>query len=261
MRKKEPSNGNNNTYAKEQAKHLKRIRSFIRDAQKRGYIFFDKKVPKDLSKIKTDIGEYAAPRTVKNPTAVTVKRLEKITKESLYAKAIWIDPQTGAVHTSEEGRHIENSRRSQKAAETRKLNKQEKDKPYTPQPPPEEEPYYRIFDTVMGYIKKLQSETTGFTKMDNERSKNARYLTDFFDDCLQSAKLKKNLHGYAQHLESKASEIAAIVDTILPASNSETVEICVGSLLEILNQRKLTSAEYAAYQDAMEYGTGEEEYR
>lgn len=261
MKKKDSSAGNNNTYAKEQAKHLKRIRSFIKEAQKRGYVFFDKKIPKDISKIKSDVGEYQTPKSVKNPTAVTVKRLEKITKESLYEKAIWIDPETGTVHSAEEGRSIERSRAAKKGAQTRRMNSTRRRPPNNIQPPPLTQPFYEEIARVRGYIEQLQTCTTGWPAMDEFKRDRGRYLMDFYNDCLESAELEGRLYEYTEHLKSCASEISTIVDSTLPESNRETVESNVGSIMRILNEGPITPSQNAHYNDAMEYGSGEEEYR
>lgn len=256
MKKKESSTGNNNTYQKEQARHLKRIRQFIKDAEKRGYHFYDTKIPKNLSKIKVGIEDYVIPKTVKNPTAVTVKRLEKITKEYLYERALWIDPETDSVYTSTEGRRIERSRAAKKGAETRKKNKRNR-----PQPPPIDPPYERIFDRVRGYLELLQNATTGWPAMDSFKQERGRYLVGFLDDCIEAAELVGRLFEYSEHLNAKAEEISRLVDATLPESKQEVVESNVGGMLNILNEGAITPAQSAAYHDVLDYGTGEEEMR
>ena len=90
-------------------KEVNRIKRFIRNAEKRGYIFDD----------------YTIPST---PKRVTQKSLEKIKHEKpkeLYKKAFAID-NYGEILTGEEARKLERAISAQKAAQTRQLKKQQK---------------------------------------------------------------------------------------------------------------------------------------
>lgn len=261
MKKKQPSSGNNNTYQKEQAKHLKRIRQFIKDAEKRGYHFYDSKKPINPEKMKVGIEEFTIPKTVKNPTAVTVKRLEKITKEYLYERSLWIDPETGDTMPANERRKYERSESAKKAAETRKRNQTQKRPPDRPQPPPRRQPFWEDIGRVRSYLEQVQGATTGWPKMDDIKQERGRYLVGFLDDCIQSAQMEGRLYEYSEHLKFKAHEISNLVDAILPDSKQDTVEANVGAILIILNEGSLSASQSADYQDAMDYGTGEEEYR
>ena len=74
-RKKQPVNSTVQAYRKER----KRIQSFIRRAEKRGYIF----------------GENVLPTIPKKITQGSVRRLQKLTAKALYEKALWASPETG----------------------------------------------------------------------------------------------------------------------------------------------------------------------
>lgn len=86
----------------------RRIQRFIRSASKRGYRF-----------------EFEIPKIPKKKTMGSVRRLQKITPESLYAKAIFIDYDTGEIVSGKQGRTIENQKRSQKSAKTRSIKIQQ----------------------------------------------------------------------------------------------------------------------------------------
>lgn len=258
MKKKDSSTGKNNTYQKEQARHLKRIRQFIKDAEKRGYHFYDKKIPKDLRKIKVGLEDFFIPKTVKNPTAVTVRRLEKITKEYLYDRALWLDLESGEVMRADERRAYERSQSAKKAAETRKKNKQGNRPIDRPQPPPSRQPYWDDIGRVRRYLEQVQSATTGWPKMDDIKQERGRYLVGFLDDCIQAAQMAGRLYEYSEHLKLNAQAISNYVDAILPDSKQEAVEANVGAILGILNEGALTASQWADYQDSMDYGTGEE---
>lgn len=257
MKKKESSTGNNNTYQKEQARHLKRIRQFIKDAEKRGYRFYDKKIPKDTAKIKVGADEFTIPKTVKNPTAVTVKRLEKITKEYLYKRALWIDPDTGDVMSSADRRKYERSMAAKKAAETRKRNKNARP-PDRPQPPPKRQPYYYVLERIRGYIEEVQSCTTGWGRMDNFKQVRGRYLSNYYEDHLEAAELAGRLYEFSEHLKDHAEEFANVVESVKRDSSESSVEADVGLLLNIIHEGPLTANEWAAYSEAVEFDTNEE---
>lgn len=259
MKKKDSSTGNTNTYQKEQAKHLKRIRSFLKDAKNRGYIFYDRKVPKSLV-FRTDVSEYTAPKTVKEPTAVTVNRLSKITPDYLYERALFVDPVTGEVMSGVEGRKLEDKRRGQKAAQTRKKNKVESERPPDViQPPPTQQPYWVEINQVRQYIQLLQNCTTGWPQMDEYKRERGRYLTGYLEDHIEAADMEGRLYEYSEHLKASAQAISNIVDATLPESDREVVNANVGEIMEIIHEHPLTNAEWAGYNDAMEYGSYSDE--
>lgn len=256
MKKKESSTGNNNTYQKEQARHLKRIRSFIKEAQNRGYYFYDKKVRKDGSlPVSADL--FSVPKTVKNPTAVTVKRLEKLTKEYLYDRALWVDPNTGETMPANERRAIERSQAAKKAAETRKRNAPNRRKD-RPQPPPKRKPYYEVLDRIKGYIDEIQNFTTGWPKMDDVKQSNGRYLSSKYEDAIQAAEVNDRLYEFSVHLKNHAEEFSNIIETLKRDSSTSTVEADVGQLLTIINEGPLSTADWAEYNTAMEFDSNEE---
>lgn len=84
-------------------KELKRIKQFIRRATKRGYEFSDNAIP-------------AKPKTISESS---VRALQRITPDTLYRKATYVEPTTGKKFTGEQGRKIERSRVSKKSAATR----------------------------------------------------------------------------------------------------------------------------------------------
>lgn len=102
MRKKEKS-----AVRREYDKQRKRVRDFIRRAEKRGY-YFD---------------EGILPPIPKRVTRASVRRLEQLTPDALYKKSIWVDIETGEFISGRRRREQERSEVSKRAAETRKANK------------------------------------------------------------------------------------------------------------------------------------------
>lgn len=90
-------------YSEEKKKQIQRLRRFIKSAESRGYEFDDNII--DL--------------------ALSADELKKITPKELYKKASFYDELSGEIFSGEEGRKIENYRRTKKAQETRENNKTE----------------------------------------------------------------------------------------------------------------------------------------
>lgn len=95
---------------KEYKKQLKRIKQFIRRAEKRGYVFQKDVIPKEPKRV----------------TKASVKKLAKLTPEVLYKKAVYASEKTaGEIIKGTEGLKLERKERSKKSAETRKYKLKE----------------------------------------------------------------------------------------------------------------------------------------
>ena len=86
-------------------KQLRRIKSLIKRAEKRGYTFPSYKPPKVPTRI----------------TKKTLEKLKKVTPEDIYKKAKYTLPDTGKTIDGTQARKIERSSVAKKAAQTRKL--------------------------------------------------------------------------------------------------------------------------------------------
>lgn len=87
-------------------KQLKRIKQFVRRAEKRGYYF-----PEDI-----------IPQKLKRPTKKSVEKLARLTPESLYKKSQYVIKETGELISGVEGRKAERKEVAKKAKESRKYN-------------------------------------------------------------------------------------------------------------------------------------------
>ena len=88
-------------------KERNRILRFIREAKKRGYFWEGEPVP-------------AIPKKI---TPASIRRLKKITPDSLYDKAKYKDRKTGEILTGKQRRYQERKAASKKAAKTKARNK------------------------------------------------------------------------------------------------------------------------------------------
>jgi hypothetical protein len=135
----------NDAYKKERS----RVLSFINRAEKRGYNFQKNIVPK-------------VPKQKKEGS---IRNLQKLTKEYLYSKATYHgEASYGEEISAEEGRRLERSLRSKRAAETRKKKKEAERKFWTStdgtKTPVTDEPVLAFTEAVDEIVDKLREIIT-----------------------------------------------------------------------------------------------------
>ena len=201
-------------------KELKRLRQFIRRAEKRGYTF-----PTD-----------AIPET---PTRITKKQLSKIrgiNPQALYSQATYYDSRTGHVFTGTEGRTLERKRAAQKGAET-KRNK------YTP--PHEEDTVLRMIEDMIDQWSPYPNWSDYFTRAKQEHKNLLKSL------------LENNIALYgrtevARRLQAEADIVITLADEILYSSDEDAVNLDLAHLATILKGAPLTPEESAYFTEAAE---------
>lgn len=137
-------------------KQLRRIKSLIKRAEKRGYTF----------------PSYKSPKVPERITKKTLEKLKKVTPEAIYKKAKYTLPDTGKTISGTQARKMERSSASKKAAQSRKLRlpplkpfgtgRKEERKGKTPDADGKEERKVEtpdVVDAVVGgYAEKLQEQ-------------------------------------------------------------------------------------------------------
>lgn len=241
MKRKDPSSAKD-TLSKQQAKELKRIRQFVKNALDRGFIFFTDKVKKDGS-VPASSSTFEIPTSVKNPTKVTINRLKKITKEHLYERAIYVDPETGAVHPGTEGKRIERSRAAKKGAITRKRNRI---------PPPEVNLNLDIIDTIRRLLEDIDISANGRPGLAEYKAERAGALSSLFEDCVLYHENTGDIYEYASYLESQASQINYHLESAMKSSDAETVDLNIGQIATIINRGPLSPDQADMFSDMSE---------
>lgn len=135
----------NKAYAKER----KRVKSFVRRAEKRGYIF----------------PESIVPSIPKRKTEASIRKLKKLTKEVLYSKASYGGEATyGEIVSGKEGLKLERQLRAKRAAEVRKEKKEAEQRFWTgtdgTKTPVTDEPvlaYAEAFNDLVDKLKEIIS--------------------------------------------------------------------------------------------------------
>lgn len=234
-------------------KELKRIKQFMRRAEKRGYRWYYYELPKKPKKI----------------TEKSVSRLKKITPDLLYKKGEYIEQDTGEILDAVKGRTIERKRAAQKAAETYKQKKNrvknEKQKQEHPKAPKHEttepiydEPYYgesdkylpnyseMVINNVYELIDSFNPGNFHSKRGANEGMRNRDRLRMILDSSIE----KFGADAVAKRLNENASEIAEIVDKAM--YHYEEAEIHISRFATILNGGPLSASQAAEFAEMSE---------
>lgn len=214
---------------KEYNKELKRIKQFIRRAEKRGYQFKDNVIPERPNRI----------------TKASVRKLKKITPETLYKKSVYGGEATfGEIVKGTEGRKAERKLAAQRASETRKLRKQVKTATV---PDPRFTPPTNISDDTSFYDRVTISGFKQHVSVFNERA--STMLKTWLDKLLQN----HSEHDVATMLNDGA-ENGNIVTYQIVYSRDKLVEYMSNMLDYLPDEGELFKEQFM---EAMEY---EEDY-
>lgn len=196
--------------------NVKRIKQFIRRAEKRGYKFPEIKLPKG-------------------------GKIRELTPEKLYKKAVYGGEQTfGEVISGEKGRKLERSSSAKKAAQTRKENKEaerlffsgeEKTKTTAEYLPIKEN--IIISNFIDSLIEKLQEPSEEYYYFSTRKGKQVKHKDRLAGIRNDRKKYLLGLlyreinsigkEGVANRLESKQDEISDLINVINADSDSNVI--------------------------------------
>lgn len=193
---------------------IKRIKSLITRATKRGYVFPENIIPK------------------------TLKTAKKMTPDILYAKARYYSPVSGKFISGTERRKQERSESSKKAAQTRKLRRQKGNK-YAFDYSTEDIP--NITDNVLMYIEELLVSWTPSPNWSNWYADYRRGLRNTMESILQGAISQEGRINVAKRINNHADEVITIATNVLLVSDDrESLELQLTRFSAILKGRPLS---------------------
>lgn len=203
-------------------KQVKRIRRFIRAAEKRGFAFPDFTIPTPKKRIyKSDI-----------------EKLKKLNPKTLYEQAIYTkyaDPKTGEALTGSQGRSIERSLAAKKAAQTRKRS--------APVSPEEFQPYMPKESTLV--LNRFESI------LDKYKGDKPYYYNTIYN--LYLTKLDSlGQEAMAKFLENHP-EIIEALETALYYRAKDVAKTAFNSVIEILQGSALSLADAIKYGEESEF--------
>ena len=216
---------------KQYKKEVNRLNRFIKRAEKRGYRFLEK----------------AIPRQVKNPTKASIERLKKIKTSDLYAKATALS-ETGKIISGTEKRKEEKRIASEKVWQSRRRKKDEKDLEKMQQNKTESNPFN------MGQIvyRKIKSLISDFWE---DKGKGARLLKDELETQIKAYGFNSVMYSISQapsdvlELSEKVAKYRSgspqSVNALTNLSNLITGEIPTSEKLQELEE--VWSADYESF--------------
>lgn len=196
---------------REAQKQIRRIRQFVRRAEKRGYTFPSNIVP-------------TLPKTV---TEKTIERLDKMRPEQLYKKAVYTSPEGTKVKGTKRAAQ-ERSEAAVKAAETRKARTRagyyEQRPDLTPDPPAEpgapaagtpQEDRLTI-ENLKASLESWDIRTTWSTELQQYKQSDKSRLQNLFNKALA----ENGEARVAQNIRDNNDELQEIVQNVLFSSGS-----------------------------------------
>lgn len=224
---------------REYAKQVKRIKSFISRAEKRGYRFESNILPETPQRI----------------TKKTIQRLQDLTPNKLYEKATTIDYETGEIIGGLEGRKLERKERARKSAETRKRKKQKKQEYY---PNGGDIIMHNVLDE---FITRLSEPVAEFGV--TPKGRKYRRRADIVE---ASARARHTLLNITYNrineigrdalgwvLEESANEVSTLTDYIIYGSDATTIASACSELATIINGGALTLEQMSDLAEQEEY--------
>lgn len=197
-------------------RNVKRIKQFIRRAEKRGYKFPEIKLPKGA-------------------------KIRELTPEKLYKKAVYGGAETfGVVVPAEQGRKLERSARAKKATQTRKENKEAERLFFSGEDATKTNTEYLpikeniiISNFIDALIEKLQEPSEEYYYFSTRKGKQVKHkdrLAGIRNDrkkyllsLLYSEMNNIGKEGLANRLENRQDEISDLINVISADSDSNAI--------------------------------------
>ena len=211
------------------SKEVNRIKQAVKRAKKRGYIFNDDVIP----------------QTPKRITKKAIERIAEIKPRHLYAKAKYIDSETGEILSGTEGRKTERKKASEKAKETRKRKRKSTPNNSTN----ESSTYYPnggdiIYGNVVdSFIARLSEPTPEWLM-----TPRGKYVSKSANAIEESQKSKTTLLSLTRsvisqigesalgwRLEEKADDVNTLTNYVLYGSDASRIASACAELATIIN--------------------------
>ena len=219
-------------------RELKRIRQFIRRAEKRGYSF----------------GAYTLPEKPSRITRKSVEKLKKITPKILYEKATYYDVITDTRVSGTEAQRLIRSRASKKAAQTRHAKKN-KSTFTVPNKPPVET------DEVLQYMEELLANWQPLSHWDASYERLKRNDKNILQNIVNGAVSQLGRNQVARNIQSQAGLVKDLAFKICYGSSDfkwGDVQGDISAITAIIYGRNLTVEESKAVQDIIDSTLGYE---
>lgn len=235
---------------REYAKQVKRIKSAVKRAEKRGYIF----------------SEDVIPQTPKRITKAAIERLQEITAAKLYAKAEYAVPSTGEIVSGTEGRKIERKKSANKGKITRQRNKK-RDTFWEEDYGEDDSTYYPdggdiIFSNVVeSFIARLSEPTPDYLlTMRGKRYKKRESVLQESErakhtllSITNTVIANEGTSALGWRLQQRADDVARLCDYVLFGSDASHIASACAELASIINGGALSMEQLRDIGEQEEY--------
>ena len=215
------------------SKQLKRIKQFIRRAEKRGFIFKEDIIPQKPKKV----------------TKASVRKLEKLTPEKLYKKSLYVEESTGEIEEAQKRRKEERKQSAKKAAKTRKERQKQRrgwsfkdaEKHREQLPSEGKEVFKNIIDD---FVSRLQIDTSWVRKRRRpvalqETIRSQSVLLSLINQ--QIALFGEEEIG--NRLQANSDKLSELISIVLWDSKAEAIQSATRLFMEILTGNTLTPSQ------------------
>lgn len=219
------------TYKEQYKKEIKRIKRFIKRAEKRGYSF-NFKEPKQPKRIRKE----------------SIERLKKITPEKLYASSMYRGLYSDFRELSGlEARKRERSAAAKKGAETRKRKKEQEKREQ------EKTPTYDFMHEIILKINELPDGRWASYQVYIDFTSHKKYLISLINDRADISSEYNTLDKYINYLKDNEDRIIHNLGVIMHDSNEYVIMGAFNELAEILKGSALSFEEAEMIEELNQY--------
>lgn len=219
------------TYKEQYKKEIKRIKRFIKRAEKRGYSF-----------------KFKEPQPPKRIRKESVEKLKKITPEKLYASATYRGIYSDFNELSGlEARKRERSASAKKGAETRKRKAEQKKREQ------EKIPTFDFINEIISMINELPNGRYISYQVFLDLTPHKNFLISLINDRADIASQYNTIDKYSNYLKDNESIIKHNLVIITHDSNESTIIGAFNELAEILKGTSLSFEEAELIEELNQY--------
>ena len=216
------------------SKQLKRIKQFIRRAEKRGFVFKEDIIPQKPKKV----------------TKASVRKLEKLTAEKLYKKSLYVEESTGEIEEAQKRLKEERKQRARKAAKTRKERQKQRrswsfedaEKHREQLPSEGKESFKNIIDD---FVSRLQIDTSWVGR---KRRRPVALQETTHSQSLLLTLINQQIALFGEEeignrLQANSDKLSELITIVLWDSKAEAIQSATRLFMEILTGNNLTPSQ------------------
>lgn len=216
------------------SKQLKRIKQFIRRAEKRGFVFEEDIIPQKPKKV----------------TKASVRKLEKLTPEKLYKKSLYLEESTGEIEEAQKRRKEERKQSARKAVKTRKQRQKdrrnwtkedaEKNRGQLPV-----EGNESLRNTIDDFVSRLQIDTSWVGR---KRRRPVALQETIRSQSVLLSLINQQIALFGEEeignrLQANSDKLSELISIVLWDSKAEAIQSATRLFMEILTGNTLTPSQ------------------